>query len=501
MRISRREFARDATGLCALLAGGSLRAARPLPNLLVFIALEEFRADYLERNRSALGKNGFRKLLDDGCYYPDCRMSASTFTSTGLATLATGAWPELHGIVADSWYETATHKIVRARAEALEATSLADQIARDRKSRVFAVGLDDTRASLLAGKSPLAMFSMDARGEFVVRGSAPVPWFGAFQRAYPATNLRNASWVAWGARPGSLPLRILKYDPDRPQDFVFLYKASPFAQSTQFDLARETIMREGLGQGGGVDYLVVVPGSSALLGYDVGADSPLLDQMVLYLDREIEKLLETLNTSVGTGNYAVVLTAAHGGPAQPPPAYPRAAVAGDTLIHVIEKGLADRYKGVTIERYVYPFLYLRIPPTMDRRAVRAAAAQAALQTPGVAGYFTADGDCSHGGEWLRRFRNSFHALRSGDVMFSYAPGWVEDFGAGRGISYGSFYNYDCRVPLIFYGWQFRSHTFEEPVESIDVAPTIARIAGLAYPSSATGRMLGETLIALPEERR
>jgi hypothetical protein len=119
--------------------------------------------------------------------------------------------------------------------------------------------------------------------------------------------------------------------------------------------------------------------------------------------------------------------------------------------------------------------------------VRAAAAQAALQVPGVAGYFTADGDCSHGGEWFRRFRNSFHVLRSGDVMFAYEPGWVEDFGAGRGISYGSLYNYDCHVPLILYGPQFRTHTFEGP--------------GLACPSSSTGRTLGEALFPLPDERR
>ena len=52
--------------------------------------------------------------MDEGCYFPDCRMSASTFTSSGLATLATGAWPQLHGIVADTWYEPATHQLVKA---------------------------------------------------------------------------------------------------------------------------------------------------------------------------------------------------------------------------------------------------------------------------------------------------------------------------------------------------------------------------------------------------
>ena len=94
---------------------------------------------------------------------------------------------------------------------------------------------------------------------------------------------------------------------------------------------------------------------------------------------------------------------------------------------------------------------------------------------------------------MRRFRNSFHNQRSGDLMLSYAPGWVEDFGAGRGVSYGSLYNYDCRVPLILYCWDFQMHTYEQPVEAIDVAPTMARTAGFGYPSSTTGRVLAEAV--------
>jgi arylsulfatase A-like enzyme len=218
-----------------------------------------------------------------------------------------------------------------------------------------------------------------------------------------------------------------------------------------------------------------------------------MDQMVLHLDRQIDKLLDTLNGSVGVGNYALIFTGAHGCPAQPAPTLPRAAVAGESVIHAIEKGLPDPFRAMTVERYIYPFLYLRVPPGMDRRQARVAAAQAALQAPGVAGYFTADQDCSNGGEWAQRFRNSFHIARSGDVMLSYAPGWVEDFGAGRGISYGSLYTYDTRLPLIFYGGLFRGRIWERPVESVDIAPTIARIAGLPYPSSTVGRVLGEAL--------
>src|SRR5689334_19325257 len=97
MPISRRAFAHGAAGFSAMVAGESLRAARPVPKLLVLIALEACRSDYLERNRPFFGNSGLLRLMDEGCYFPDCRIASSTFTSTGLATLATGAWPQLHG--------------------------------------------------------------------------------------------------------------------------------------------------------------------------------------------------------------------------------------------------------------------------------------------------------------------------------------------------------------------------------------------------------------------
>jgi len=137
---------------------------------------------------------------------------------------------------------------------------------------------------------------------------------------------------------------------------------------------------------------------------------------------------------------------------------------------------------------------------VDLREARTLAGRAALSVPGVTGFYTADDQSSHTGDWLRRFRNSFHAVRSGDVMLAYAPGYVEEYGAGRGVSYGSLYNYDSRVPLLLYGPAFNSEVFENPVEAIDLAPTLARLVGTGLPSSTTGRVLAEALAPRTEAR-
>ena len=53
--------------------------------------------------------------------------------------------------------------------------------------------------------------------------------------------------------------------------------------------------------------------------------------------------------------------------------------------------------------------------------------------------------------------------------------------------------YDARVPLCLYGPQFRGGQFEQTIEAVDFAPTLARALGVALPSSSTGRVLGEAL--------
>ena len=119
----------------------------------------------------------------------------------------------------------------------------------------------------------------------------------------------------------------------------------------------------------------------------------------------------------------------------------------------------------------------------------------------MAGYYTAGGACSVHDGWERRFRNSFHPQRSGEVMLSYQPEYVEEYGSGRGVSYGSLYNYDIKVPLCFYGPQFRAGVFETPVESVDLAPTLARAIGVAPPSSTAGRVLGEAFVGAEDPIR
>jgi len=84
-------------------------------------------------------------------------------------------------------------------------------------------------------------------------------------------------------------------------------------------------------------------------------------------------------------------------------------------------------------------------------------------------------------------------------MLAYEPEAVEDFNAGRGVSYGSLYNYDTRVPLFLYGTQFGRKQIERSIEVVDLAPTVARAAWIGPPSSSTGDVLAEAFAEGPED--
>ena len=519
MDISRRKFAAGALAGLAASQARRLQARRPPPKLFVFLIAEQFRQIYLDRANSLLAPGGFRELMTKGVYYPNCRLAASGFTSAGLATLATGAYPQLHGIVADQWYDRRSHSLTKARADLLEAATLADQVEhagyreeaqRGPHNRIWCLGLNEGPVSLLAGHSQGQVFWMNAQGQFNTRGNAP-EWLAAFNGSRPMDKLHDQKWTAVNAPSGLPPLRTLNYDPKHPEEFFALYQSSPFCQEGQFELLRTLMGKEKTGQQDGLDFVFLSLGSMALLGYEMGSDSALMGQMALQLDLQIQSTLELLNKTVGKDKYNLIFAAAHGAPPDPGAAMrSQKTISGETIAHSIGKVLSDwidksAVKNVYVDKYVYPFLYLKLELLMKQntppRGARKLAGEAALRLPGVAGYYTADGDCSHSGEWRRRFENSFHALRSGDVMLSYEPGAVEDFGAGRGVSYGSLYDYDTRAPLFLYGPQFGRKIIERAIETVDLAPTIARAAGIEMPSSATGEVLGEAYAEGEEERQ
>ena len=75
----------------------------------------------------------------------------------------------------------------------------------------------------------------------------------------------------------------------------------------------------------------------------------------------------------------------------------------------------------------------------------------------------------------------------------YARLWENVLRTSTQATHGSPYLYDRHVPLIFLGGQVSSGTSTASVATVDVAPTLARLAGVPTPDDLDGRVLDAVL--------
>src|SRR5208283_2759035 len=167
---------------------------------------------------------GFNLLLNGGANFADCRYDyATTATGPGHATLLTGAYANVHGIIGNEWYEPALHrtvycvedlttKLVSAPDQAsatsgfsphnLMGSTLGDELraATDFRSKVVAISLKDRAAVLMGGHSPSAAYWYDPGSARFVTSTYYVPtlppWVAQFNANSPAKPYCGRDWKA-----------------------------------------------------------------------------------------------------------------------------------------------------------------------------------------------------------------------------------------------------------------------------------------------------------------
>jgi hypothetical protein len=89
---------------------------------------------------------------------------------------------------------------------------------------------------------------------------------------------------------------------------------------------------------------------------------------------------------------------------------------------------------------------------------------------------------------------NFNPKCSGDVYIIYEPHWEATFsGDVAVVNHGSPWVYDTFVPIIFTGKNVRAVSVCRPVETIDIAATLAAYLGIKPPSGSMGKPLLEVI--------
>ena len=83
---------------------------------------------------------------------------------------------------------------------------------------------------------------------------------------------------------------------------------------------------------------------------------------------------------------------------------------------------------------------------------------------------------------LERARASFDPQRSGDVVVMLNRAIVPIKDPNGGTTHGSPWDYDRRVPILFLRKGLTGLEQPAPVETVDIAPTLAALIGLEVPA-------------------
>jgi predicted AlkP superfamily pyrophosphatase or phosphodiesterase len=518
--------------------------------------VDQLRGDLPGRYRDRLGEGGFRYLLENGTWYANAHYQhANTETAVGHATLATGADPSRHGIVANDWIDLDTgafvynteddrHHIIGTEPKAHEGVSprnllvstIGDELVvhNGGRSRVFSVSVKDRGAILPGGHAGKAFWFSKSTGSFVTSTyyyEDYPQWVKRWNAAKPADAYRTKSWDLLNDRS----TYVFGHMDNRPYEadfkplgrtfphslggdtkyFYLLLTLTPVGDALTLDFAKALIENEKLGSKDSTDYLQISFSSTDYIGHLFGPSSLETEDNILRLDRTLAELFRFIDKKVGLDKTLIVLSADHGAPEAPEYMAGLGLNTGrfafdwfktqGPLTQALQKrfGRTDLIAG-----HSHPYLYLNPAAVadagLDVAEVERFVADELMKIPGIA-YAMTRSDLLAGriteSPVQNQIRRSFHPTRSGNIhlvpehyWFLHSTEEAEKMGIGSiAAIHGSPWAYDTFVPIFFAGNGVPAQKIGRRVAPTDIVATLAVYFGIKPPSGSVGNVLTEVL--------
>lgn len=517
------------------------------PKLIIGLIIDQMRYDYIFKFWDKYDNNGFKRLINEGSFCKNANYNyLFTQSSVGFATVSTGANPSMHGIISEQWYNQLSDKIVHCTKDdayttvggstdaetyapaKLLASTFGDELklANYKMSKVISVSIDPSAAVLSAGHIADAAYWFDATSGNWVTSSAYMKelpqWvkdfnYKKFADVYlsekwetllpDSTYVESLSdnnsyeWGIKGQKTFPYDLDILSRRLDGKREYSIL-KNTPMSNTLTKDFAIGAMVNENLGKDEFTDYLCIDFNSTEYISQLFGLSSREMEDAYLRLDKEIQHLLNFLDSYIGKGNVLVFLTSNHGAVYSPKlmtdMGVPSGSFNQGSSIALLKSYLNVVYgKGEWIKLYINQQLFLNRTLIQDSKisleSFQNDVAQFLLQFTGVTNVVTSTmlQKTNYSDGIFQKMQNSFHQKRSGDILINLEPGWTEAIDASTG--HNSPYSYDSHVPLAFYGWKINRRTIYDPIDITDLAPTLSMFLDIAYPNASQGKPIVQLL--------
>ena len=516
---------RRTAALALALVAGSAAAETPRPKLVVAISVDQFSADLFAEYRQWF--TGGLRRLSQGVVFPSGYQShAATETCPGHSTILTGARPARTGIIANDWLDQSIARedkvVYCSEDETLPGSSSSKYTVSDKHLLVPTLG--DRLKAVTPASRVVSVASKD-RATIMMGGHRIDQgwWWNGKDYVGPANQAADPGlapvFAAIRARIGqaqpAMPLPPVCESRARPVSIgggktvgtgrferaagdLRAFRASPESDQAVLDMAGALFESMQLGRGPATDVLAIGASATDFVGHTYGTEGSETCLTLMALDRGLDALFGRLDRS-GV-DYVVMLTADHGG--HDLPERNRAHAAKDAARvdarfdpKAIGAEIASALRlrgGPAIIAQGADVYVARDVPARRRAAVLKQARARLLASPLVEDVFvgselaTMPQPTRPPETWSlkERARASYYPGRSGDLIVALkervTP--IADPTKGYVATHGSFWDYDRRVPILF--WWKGVVPFEQPlgVETVDIMPSLAALVGLAVPA-------------------
>jgi predicted AlkP superfamily pyrophosphatase or phosphodiesterase len=504
------------------------------PHLLIVISVDQFSADLFDEYRPHF-TGGLARIANGASFHNGYQAHAATETCPGHSTILTSAHPAHSGIIANTWVDqsvTRSDKTVYCAEDErvpgssttsysvsplhLAVPTLGDLLKKQSpRSLNVAVAGKDRAAVMMGGHDVDQRWYWDGKEFSTDRQNSGVP--ATIQKA----NAAIATAVAT-ARPAldapalcqgrSAPIVVAPTLTVGPGRFarsagdLRAFRASPEIDGAVLAIAAGLIQELRLGKDAAPDVLSVGLSATDYVGHSYGPGGGEMCLQLLTLDRELGDFLGVLDAE-GI-DYVVALTADHGGLDIPQRLRAKGiaqATSADPALAttLVGKNIGARLKlaGPVLLGDLANDIYIDRNLTPSQRGhVEREAVTFYKNHPQVEAVFTANQiaklpmPSGAPDKWtiLQRVRASFDPKRSGN-LYVVLKKYVQPIATpaqGYVATHGSVWDYDRRVPILFWRKGMVPAPSDRAVDTVDIMPTLAAMIGLAVaPKSIDGTCL------------
>jgi predicted AlkP superfamily pyrophosphatase or phosphodiesterase len=513
------------------------------PKLVVGIAVDQMRWDYLYRYYPRYQDGGFKRLLNEGFSCENTFINyLPSYTAVGHTTIFTGSVPAIDGITGNDWIDQITgrkwyctedttvstvgssSKEGQMSPRNLLVSTITDElrVATNFQSRVVGVSLKDRASILPAGHTANGAFWFDDEsGNFVTSTyyMKELPaWANNFNKLKMPEKLSANEWntlfpvssytqstaddVSWeglfkNEKSPVFPHRIsalVKQDKGT-------IRSTPFGNTLTLDFAKAAIEGYNLGNGKATDFLTVNCASTDYVGHKYGPNSIEVEDVYLRLDRDLASFFSFLDNKIGKGNYLVFISADHGAANSvgfmedhniPADLLQSGEIETNLVNFLHQKFGVDKLISSSINSHLSFDMKKIEDSKLDYEAVKKATVSFLQKQPGV--QFAVDieniGNASVPEPIKTAIINGYNSKRTGPVIIIPEPGWYGG-SSKTGTTHGNWNPYDTHIPLVFFGWHIPQGNTNRKVNMTDISATLAALLHIQQPNGCVGEVITE----------